>query len=344
MTALASLRRGFARLLQRAARVLDPAASEGEARQKALRARFPEAPEAWISALVALGGALPERLEGWCAPRRAPLASPPLARAARPASGDAPRPARRDPAPAEAVRARPGVPPLDPVSAGRAMSPPARPRFDAPADGVPPRPAEATPDPERVHEARRAPGPIFPQRPAGRAGTVQFHSAPESDPEQHAPRPPRPTRQTCLPDGCGLAPAPPPTAVPAAQSEPTHSTRHPFTTFAAPAPRPRADAAAFAPRAVRPPPARPLAQPDSQATPHVPDAAVFTRPEPPPAVPRQFPSGRRDVAPAAVSDLAWPEHPDPWPALPEHAAPAHALMTGRFAEPLPDQEARGWTA
>lgn len=100
-------------------------------------------------------------------------------------------------------------------------------------------------------------------------------------------------------------------------------------------------------RSLWPPPSPPPRSAGERVPPRLPPAPGPTAearfPQPLPRPPAPLPLPPRASSPARASE-AVPALPHPWPALPARPDPPAPPATGRWAEPLPDQERRGWSA
>lgn len=331
------LRRRLSRLLQRVARLLDVQESEQQARMLRLRRSFPEAPEAWIAAVAACGEP--------AGPMQAARLSRPPGRTPLATQSDwnTPSPGHRE------GRGRPDGISSDPPPAPPIVSPTAKPQgprlvFDhvAPCGearegalfhGRPPlRPAPAAladlPPPPSP-----APAPIPP--PPGRT-PLRFRA------EFHRDEAPRPSR-----------PDPPRDQSPAPASVDAAARNADFSVVQAEREYPD-DPASFAlpepkawQRSLWPPPSPPPRSAGERTAPRlspVPGPTAEARfPQPLPRPPALSPLPPRASSPARASE-AVPALPHPWPALPARPDPPAPPATGRWAEPLPDQERRGWSA
>lgn len=331
------LRRRLSRLLQRVARLLDVQESEQQARMLRLRRSFPEAPEAWIAAVAACGEP--------AGPMQAARLSRPPGRPslATHSPWNTPPPGHRE------GRGRPDGLSSDPSPAPPIVSPTAKPQgprlvFDhvAPCGaareralfhGRPPlRPAPAAladlPPPPSP-----APAPIPP--PPGRR-PLRFRA------EFHRDTAPRPFR-----------PDPPRDQSPAPASADATARNADFSVLQAEREHP-VDPASFAlpepkawHRSLGPPPSPPPRSAGESVPPRLPPAPGPTAearfPQPLPRPPALSPLPPAASSPARASE-AVPELPHPWPALPARPDPPAPPATGRWAEPLPDQERRGWSA
>lgn len=348
MRARIPLRRRLSRLLRRVARMLDRRESETEARAARLRLRFPDAPEVWIAAVAACGEPIGPMRAARMAPIR-PAGEVPPAAPMPPPEHRAGRDLRKglsvvDPPPS-------APPPMVPVPARRPdprltwdrTHPTGRPAsqeasFHAPRPARSARPAAA--DPPSAHPAAPAPIPPPPSRRDAPRCRVTFHgpSAPARRPES-------------LPLGSPLHPDPVPRPGPTFPSARAIDPNAAFS-WPAPDPRPPAEPAQLGAPAWTSAPHPPCRALPPASAPHLPpgDPHPVPRAPPPASIPPaeaglSRPPPMRVAVPDRVSASGLgTDEPHPWPPLPVWPAPSEPQAQGRWAEPLPDQESRGWNA
>ncbi|MBB1498428.1 hypothetical protein [Paracoccus sp. MC1862] len=328
------LRRRLSRLLRRVAQALDRRETGAEARAARLRGRFPDAPEAWIAAVAACGE-LSGPMQGarLSPPPRRPAPVPPSLWHSDPRSTPAGRDLRGG---LSFARPPPSMPQAAPPPAKR---PPPRLIWDHAAPPAPEPAAFHGPHPARpAHAALAHPPPARPAAPASLPpperksswSRVEFHRDAATD----RSRPPDPLQRQD--PGLALVNA---AAGKAGFPIPAPNREHPADPRSFVLPERKAACPTVWPF----PPLTPVAAAGFPPLPPAasPAEAAFPQPQPRPAAPLPLPPAASRPAPA---NEPAPEAPHPWPALPASPALPAAPAPRRWAEPLPDQEKRGWSA